>query len=370
MEVEIRAGDFEAFFEAPFSAYGADSLYVSPLKGDLRRFVSRGNPLVAGAGEGALTYFTAHRGGRVVGRITAHVHGASNRLHGVNRGSFGYFDCIDDQEVAAALLGAAEGWCRARGLTEIAGNFNLTAMQQIGVVTGGFEHPPYLDQLWSPPHIAALLEGHGYRAIFPMATMEVADIKATALPPVGPKQQAILNDPEFSFAPLNHRTIGQRIEEARLILNASFAQNPMFVPVSRAEWDFQAKDMKWVMDKRLSAVLHHRGEPAGCIICVPDMNPFLRKIRSRIGLAAPWQFVRHRVGNRRAVLVFAGIMPQWQGRGVNPVILRHVMQAARAAGYLSIGNTWIADENPMSLAQAQKAGSTPMHRLHLFHKPL
>jgi hypothetical protein len=370
MDIEIREGDFDAFFDAPFNAYGADSPYVSPLKGDLRRFVSQGNPMVSGAGEGALAYFTAHRGGRAVGRITVHEHGASNRIHNVKLGYFGYFDCVDDADAARALLGAAEDWCRGRGLVEIAGNFNLTAMQQIGVVTDGFDHAPYLDQTWSPPHIARLLDENGYSASFPMATMEAGGLQSAPDIPMGPKQNAILDDPGFTFAPINRKTITKRLEEARLILNASFAENPMFVPVSAEEFHFQAKDMKWVMDKRISAVLHHKGEPAGCIICIPDLNPFLRRIRSRIGLSTPWHFIRHRMTNTRAVLIFAGIMPYLQGQGVNPVILRHVMINAKAAGYTTVGNTWIADVNPMSLAQAEKAGSTRMHRLHLFSKPL
>ncbi|AKS45436.1 hypothetical protein SAMN05444287_0530 [Octadecabacter temperatus] len=370
MSIELRERDFEAFFEAPFKVYGRDSPFVSPLKGDLKRFLSDRNPLVSGAGAGALTYFTTHRDGAVVGRITAHEHGASNRLHGVKRGYFGYFDCGDDVEAAAALLGAAEAWCRARGLTEIAGNFNLTAMQQIGIVTEGFEHAPYLDQTWSPPHIARLLAENGYEPSFPMATMEVRNLQDAPDMGIGPKQQAVLDNRDFTFAPINRRTITQRIEEARLILNASFADNPMFVPVSAEEFNFQAKDMKWVMDKRISAVLHHKGKPAGCIICVPDLNPFLRRIRSRFGLSTPWHFLRHRMTNTRAIVIFAGIMPELQGQGINPVILRHVMMNAKAAGYTEVGNTWIADVNPMSLAQAEKAGSSRMHRLHIFGKTL
>ncbi|WP_375281571.1 hypothetical protein [Pseudooctadecabacter sp.] len=370
MTIDIRSGEFEAFFEAPFAAYGAGSPYVSPLKADLRRFVSDANPLMSGAGEGALTYFTAHRDGRVVGRITAHIHGASNRMHGLARGYFGYFDCADEPQAAAALLQAAEDWCRARGMTEIAGNFNLTAMQQIGVVTNGFDHAPYLDQVWSPPHIARLLTQNGYVPTFPMATMEVRDLPSAPPVRLGARHRAVMEDPDFAFAPITRAVLPQRLEEAREILNASFAENPMFVPISAEEFHFQAKDMKWVMDRRISAVLHHKGEPAGCVICVPDLNPFLRRVRSRIGITAPWHFLRHRMTNTRAIVIFAGIMPHLQGRGINPVILNHVMGRARTAGYTHIGNTWIADVNPMSLAQAEKSGASPMHRLHIFGKAL
>ena len=369
MTVTLQTGNFQAFFDAPFEAYGANTPYVSPLKSDLKRFLDTSqNPLFADPGSD-LTYFTAHRDGRVVGRITAHVHGASNQLHGWSRGYFGYFDCADDAEAAAALLKAAEDWVKARSLNRIMGNFNLTAMQQIGVMTDNFDRPPYLDLIYSPPHIAQHLKANGYAPEFPMTTFELP-LQTTEPPIIGPKQQAILDDTEFEFAPITRRTIPQRMEEARLILNASFAKNPMFVPVSAEEFHFQAKDMKWVMDPRISAVLHHKGQPAACIICVPDLNPFLKRIRSRMGLTAPFHFIRHRMFNKRAVLIFSGVMPHLQGQGVNPVVLRRVIMAMQMAGYETLGNTWIADENKASLAQKAKSGSQPLHRLHLFAKEL
>lgn len=368
MTVTIQTGNFNAFFDAPFAAYGAGGHYVSPLKSDLRRFVDKAaNPLFRGDSD--LTYFTAHRGDRVLGRITAHTHAESNALHGQNTGYFGYFDCADDGQVANALLTAAEDWLRAKGLRKIAGNFNLTAMQQIGVVTDGFAAPPYLDQIWSPPYIAQRLAENGYAPQFPMATY-ATDLTGGHVPPIGPKQQAILDDPAFTFAPVTRRTIPARMEDARIVLNASFADNPMFVPVTAKEFHFQAKDMKWVMDPRISSVLHHHGKPAACVICVPDLNPLLARIRSRLGVTTPWHFLRHRMTNTRAVLIFLGVLPELQGQGVNPLMMHRTFTAMRAAGYTDLGNTWIGDVNGASLAQARKAGAEPLHKLHIFAKDL
>jgi len=366
--MELRTGDFDAFFDAPFAAYGTGSPYVSPLRSDLQRFLdTSGNPLFRG--QSALDFATVHDGGRVLGRITAHVHAESNAAHGWSRGYFGYFDVADDAEAAQMLLTWAEDWARMRGLSEIMGNFNLTAMQQIGVVTEGFDHPPYLDLVWSPPHIARLLTENGYAPSFPMRTFET-DLRRNDPPALGDKHRRILDDPDFSFVPITRRTIPQRMEEARQILNASFAKNPMFVPVTAEEFHFQAKDMKWVMDPRISAVLHYEARPAACIICVPDLNPLLRRIGSRLGWTTPWHFLRHRLTNRRAVLIFSGVIPELQGQGVNPVVLNRVITNLKSAGYHTLGNTWIADVNPASLAQKRKSGSDPLHRLLLFGKAL
>ncbi|MCR6502446.1 GNAT family N-acetyltransferase [Shinella sp. CPCC 101442] len=367
--IEIREGDIDAFFAAPFAAYGEKSLYVSPMLSDLRRFLSaEKNPLFETADDFAV--FTAHESGVVCGRITAHVHAAANARFGLKHGYFGYFDCADDERVAAVLLERAEDWARARGFTEILGNFNLTAMQQVGIMTGGFEHAPYTDQIWGPPHLPRLLEKRGYSPTFPMTTFEIGLRNA---PLDGILNGAEMRAPRadgFRFSPIRRATLDRRLEDSRLILNESFADNPMFVPVSRAEYEFQAKEMKWIMDPRISAVAEKAGVPAGAVIAIPDVNPMLKAMGSRLGLSAPWHLVKHRLRRRRAVVIFQGVKPEFQGRGLNPLMLAHILGEMRKAGYETAGGTWIADTNAASLRQAEKAGARPLHRVHLFGKTL
>ncbi|MBZ7926439.1 GNAT family N-acetyltransferase [Ensifer adhaerens] len=367
--IEIRTGDINAFFAAPFQIYGARTPYVSPMLSDLKRFLSaEKNPLFETAADFA--YFTAHQDGAVCGRITAHVHRASNARFGLDRAYFGYFDCVDDEHVAAALLARAEDWARARGFQEILGNFNLTAMQQIGIMTDGFENAPYTDQIWGPPYLPRLLERRGYSPCFPMTTFEI-DVRTVAIDGLlASAQMRALFDDGFRFSPIRRATLDRRLEDSRLILNESFADNPMFVPVSRAEFEFQAKEMKWIMDPRISALAEKDDTPAGAVIAIPDVNPMLKAMGSRLGFSAPWHLIKNRLQRRRAVIIFQGVKPEHRGRGLNPLLLAHVLGEMRRAGYETAGGTWIADVNAASLRQAEKAGARPLHRLHLFGKSL
>lgn len=367
--IDVREGDLSAFFSVPFEIYGEKTPYVSPMFSDLSRFLSaEKNPLFTTAADFAV--FTAHEGTALRGRITAHVHHASNAKFGLKRGYFGYFDCSDDERVAAALLERAEDWARSRGFTELLGNFNLTAMQQVGIMTGGFENAPYTDQIWGPPHLPRLLEARGYSATFPMTTFEI-DLKASTTAGLLAKgQMQPLYDEGFRFSPIRRATLSQRLEDSRVILNESFSGNPMFVPVTRAEYEFQAREMKWIMDPRISAVADKDGVPAGSVIAIPDVNPMLKAMGSRLGWRAPWHLLRHRLRRRRAVVIFQGVKPEHQGRGLNPLMLAHVLGRMQQAGYETAGGTWIADENTASLRQAERAGARPLHRLHLFGKTL
>lgn len=367
--IEIKTEQFEDFFNAPFKAYGKDSLYVSPMKADLKRFLSTSeNPLFKG--ESDLTYFTAYREGTLLGRITAHFHAESNQKFGTRQAYFGYFDCADDEEIAGALLGAAEDWARARDFTSIIGNYNLTAMQQIGVMTSGFENAPYTDLIYSPPHIHKLLERFGYKAEFPMATFETRFDEAYTPMVLKEKQHKILVNPDFSFAPLNKKTLTDRIEDARIVLNASFANNPQFVPVTAEEYAFQAKDMKSVIDYRISGIIHYKGKPAGCVLCIPDLNPVMKKGGSVLGLSFIYNFLKHRLSRKRAVLIYSGVIPELHGQGVNPLILYTITKAMREAGYKVLGNTWIGASNKASLRQKEKMGAHKLHELSLFRKAL
>lgn len=366
--IELLERDFESFFAAPIHAYGPDTPYVSPMKADLKRFLSIKNPLFADKSD--FTFFSVNRDGKPVGRITAHLHRGSNDLHHEARGCFGFFDCVNDPEAAALLLEAAENWVRAKGMTRLVGNFNLTAMQQAGIMTDGFDRAPFTDQIWGPRHLPGLLEANGYRPHFPMTTFE-RSLDTNPAPQVLPDaQRAQLLEQGFSFAPVNRATIDERLEDARAILNRSFKNNPMFVPVTAEEFHFQAKDMKWIMDPRISKVVHYRGRPAGAVIAIPDLNPLLRRIGSRLRLSLPYHYLRYKARRDRAVVIFQGVMPEFQGRSVNPLMLSEMTRDMISAGYETVGGTWIADENAASLRQTEKAGAMPLHRLHLFSKEL
>jgi hypothetical protein len=243
--IEMRTGDRRAAFDVPFNVYDPASPYVSPMWSDFDRFVDPTRNPLAQDGRGAFALFTAHRDGRPVGRIVAAMHQASNQRHGTRRGQFGFFDCADDPEAADALLQAAEAWVHERGADEIAGNFNLTAMQMAGVLTEGFGKAPYTDMMWSPPHIVRLLEGAGYAPFFPMTTYETDLTRVDPAHLVGPKQAAILADGAYSWRPIGRRNFKASMEDARLVLNDGFDRNPMFVPVSVEEYAFQAGEMMW-----------------------------------------------------------------------------------------------------------------------------
>lgn len=365
--LELREGDKKAFFEAPFNAYGADTLYVTPIWSDVERYFDPArNPLFITGNP--FRIFTAHRDGRPIGRICAHVHAASNARHNLSRAYFGYLDVADDAAATDLLLAAALKFARQQNCADLVGNFNLTAMQQLGVLTDGFDAVPYTDMVYSPPHIAKHLARCGFEATFPVSTWEV-DLKAVDPQSLlTPEVRAALDNSDYEWMPVDRRHFAARLEDARLALNSGFDRNPMFVPLTKDEYEFHAKEMMWILDPRISCCVRANGEVAGVIICIPDLNPFITAIGGRYGVNAPFEFVKLRLNRKRAVIIYYSTVAAQQGRGLNSAMLYRVVSSLRAAGYEDLGITWIADVNGASLRQVQKLGAKRLHRLHLFRK--
>ena len=367
-QVTISERDLDGFVRTPAVIYPAELGFVSLLKSDLARFLSMKNPLFRS--EKDFSYWVAYRGTRPVGRILAHIHRASNELFAQKRAYFGYFDCENDLGTARLLLSKAESFAREHEMTELIGNFNMTAMQQIGVVVKLHANYHYTDQAHAPEYVAKLLETYGFTPTFPMVTHET-DIQA--LDPerlLGPKQKKILADPSYKFVDLKSRPVKEIIEAMRHCLNSGFVDNPMFVPLTWDEIFFQAKDMMLVIDRHISSMVEHDGQPIGVIVCIPNLNPFLKAIGSKFGLTMIYHFLVHKFRRDSAVIIFYSVDKKYHELGVNGAMLYRTMAALRKRGYRKLGGTWISLENKSSLRQAEKLNARVMHELALYRKAL
>ncbi|MHC3126201.1 hypothetical protein OB03_02365 [Brevundimonas sp. GN22] len=367
MSLELVKADFNDFFRVPFEVYPSGSPYVSPMRSDLKKYLdSKQNPMLKSGG--SLEYYVVKRDGRPVARATAHRHLQSNQRHGWARTCFGYFDAADDAEAIDLLFSAITDFAKRHGDTEIVGPFNLTAMQMVGMVTEGFEHAPTTDMMWNPPWLPKHLERLGFTAQFPMMTwgFRPGDVDEDKLLRGGTRD--ILHSPDWSFAPITRRDFKVRMEEGRLCLNAGFDKNPMFVPLTAEEFQFQAGEMMWVMDPTLSAIIHYKGEPAGVMICIPDLNPFVRHAGARYGLRMVWSWLRGLFAPKRAVIILYSVRPEHHGKGVNAAMLHRVVAALKKGRYQYCGGTWIGDVNGPSLSYVNRIGAERLHRTHLFYK--
>lgn len=366
MDITIKKNKFNDFFKVPFDIY--DNLYISPAKSDLKRFLNKNNPTFAGKENFCL--FTAYRDGKRVGRISSHIHEKYNQHYNSKRGFFGFFDCINDEQVASLLLEHACQWAKERGMDEIAGNFNLTTQQPMGVVVDHFENPPYMEMMYNPSYIPELLKKNGFEGFFPTTTFEIDLTKLDKNNLMTAKSQSFYENSEFEIKKVSRKHFKQQMKECCHLLNVSFANNPLFVPISDEEFWFQAKEMTYILDEDITQFIYHEGNPVGVVVNVPDINPLLKKHKSRLSLGMIFDLLRLKKNKEKALLVFASVDPKFHAKGLGSAIFNICLDMLVKNGYKKLGITWVSDSNQGSLTGLKRVNARPLHRLNLFKKSL
>src|ERR1700692_770447 len=152
--------DLSRFFDVADRIYGNDPNWVPPLRDDVAKVFADKNPFLRHA---EIQLFVARRGSTDAGRIAAILDRNHNDFHGEKTAFFGFFESENDAAVADALLTAAAGGARERGMETLRGPANPSLNDEAGLLVEGFDTPPVLMMTYNPRYYATLLEEAGFR---------------------------------------------------------------------------------------------------------------------------------------------------------------------------------------------------------------
>ncbi len=150
----------QQFVAVPYRLYANDPDWLPPLRRQEAHFFDpRHNPSLQ-----RLPYrlWLARQNGSVVGRVGGCVHVGSNRAHAENRVRLCWLDCINDRDVAHALLAAVETWGLGQGCDTIHGPLGLTDLDPQGFLIEGGDQPLTMATRYHPPYYQALLTSYRY----------------------------------------------------------------------------------------------------------------------------------------------------------------------------------------------------------------
>ena len=151
--------DRDEFVRFPWQIYQRDAAWVPPLLIERKEFIDpRRHPFYQ---HGEAVQLLAERQGKVVGRIMASDDPRYNCVHHSSVGCFGLFECIDDVDVAQALIGAAQTWLVRRGRTTLRGPIDYSMNYSCGLLVDGYDTPPRVMMNHNPPYYVALFQACG-----------------------------------------------------------------------------------------------------------------------------------------------------------------------------------------------------------------
>ena len=336
------------FIRLPWRIYADEPLWVPPLVFERRRFLSpKHNPFFRHA-EAQL--FLAWRGRRPVGRISAQLDHDFNSYHGNDWGMFGFFECEDDAEAAAALLAAAEAWLRARGRDRMIGPMDFSMNDEAGLLIEGHDLPPLVKQPYHLRYYQPLLERAGGLdkvVDLLMWNLEVHD-REKMLPVMFELADRL--EPEHGIT-IRHvpvrELISREMERFVDVYNEAWKDNWGFVPLRVDEMVHAAKESRVVLDSDWIMVAETRdGRIAGFALTAKDANQAIRRANGRL-LPLGWARLLLKLRTIDRVRVgFLGVRPELQHTGVAAgLYVEHFETAARNRHQRGGEMGWILETN-------------------------
>lgn len=370
--------DTRAFIDIAYRLNADDPNWVPPLRQEVAETINPAKNGWFSHAEGQL--FLAERGGKVVGRISAHIDTLAltmpaDKGFGPGSGQWGLLEA-EDGEVAAALIATAETWLRGKGTTHALGPISLSIWEQPGLLTDGFDHPPTVLMGHNKPVYREWIEAAGYTPAKELVTYDL-DI-SQEFPPI--VQRIVAAGEKNKRIRIRQVDKSKFAEEAAIILgilNDAWGDNWGFVPLTQPEIDDVGKKLKPIVFNDLIRIAELDGEPVAFMITLPDLNEAVAPLNGSLlpfGWAKLLLWLRKPKARTMRVPLM-GVVKRLQASRMASQLAFMMIEYIRRDSVAHYGATrgeigWILDDNQGMIAIADAIQSRINKRYTIFGKDL
>jgi len=322
-----------------------DPYWVPPLIMDRKDMINpEKNPFFEHA-EGE--FFVARSDGRVVGTIAAFINDNHNETHSEKTGFFGLFECVDDYEVAEALLGRAREWVRAKGMNTLRGPFSMDIHGEIGLLIDGFDGPPVVMMTYNPRYYEGFIERFGFAKVKDIHafTLKVQDFERNVPEKVRRVAEKMQRRHGIVIRPLDVKNFDEEIAKIKVVYDEAWEKNWGDIRMTDAEFRKLAYDLKLIMDPCLVHVAEMDGKVVGVSVGVPDANQILIHLNGRLTPLGLLKFLWYRRKVKDMRLLIMGVLEEHRLKGIDALFYLTTAKAAMPAGYDNCEMSWILEDN-------------------------
>ncbi|MXV16245.1 hypothetical protein [Hufsiella ginkgonis] len=337
--------DLKHFIDFPHDLYKDDPNYVPEL------FIAQQDMLTPGKHpfheHSTVDLFLAYDGGKVIGRVAAIMNNNHNKFNGTTDGFFGFFDCINDQETANMLLDAAKARIRELGATNMIGPASFSSNDVLGYLIEGFDRPPVAMMPYNAPYYNTLFENYGLSKKIDLLAYEITigeqndkafrmlDLLETRLQRSG-----------ITIRKINLKNFKEEAAKLRELYNTAWDKNLGFVPMTPAEFDYLAKDLKMILDADYCQVAEKDGKFVGFGLAIPDINQILKTIkRGRLLPTGIFKLLLNKKKINGLRVLCLGVNEGYRKLGIEACIYGHFIKNSKKGNMKTAECSWMLETN-------------------------
>jgi GNAT superfamily N-acetyltransferase len=364
---EVRTGrEKREFLSFPWTLYQNDPLWVPPIFADREKATDPSRGLFFRGGYA--DFYSAQKDGKLAGTICcSHENGGDPR-----ECSIGFFECIDDYQVAEALFQRAEAWTKSHGLSVICGTYNLDREDGRGILVEGRDRPPVILCGHNPPYYVQFFEQYGYGRRHDDGLAYEFDLRerSPALDRLYRLADKVQSRRHFRVRAARMQDLDAEIDRILVLQNRALAHfdGP---PYDRAAIEAMVLPLKDLADPELVLFVEADGQAVGWLPGVPNFNEILIHLG---GLRYPWQYLNamryQKLKPKCLALKSVAVLPEYWDTGAAVLLFAEMVRRATAKGYTWLDLSLTGDENPDTWDLAHRMGAKIYKRYRFFKKEI
>lgn len=327
------ARDRREFIELPLRMYKHCPHFVPPLYSDEKTLLkSGGNSEYIES-----VFFLATKDGNTVGRIQGLIQQQYNLTHNTAQARFTRFDCIDDVEVARALIDTVETWAAEKGMTSLCGPLGFNDLDREGLLVEGFEELSTFEEQYNYAYYGSLLEQCGLRKDVDWLEFELTK-RETADPMLARVAARTLEINKLHLADnsVSKKRYIERYRDSFFdCLDECYRDLYGTVPITKQAQDELIAQFMLLINKRFLILVCDETERVVAFgLCFPSIGKALQKSGGHLTPLTLLKILRA-VHNPACIdLGLIAVRPAYQNTGVNAVILNFLSEALQRSDVL------------------------------------
>lgn len=350
------------FLMFPVRLYQYDENWIRPLDQDIESVFDPKRNSALQQGE-CIRWILKDYNSDIIGRVAAFINHENDQKEEQPTGGMGFFECIDDEKVAFFLFDACKVWLNERGMEAMDGPINFGERDGWwGLMIKGWHQEPTYKMPWTKEYYIKFFEDYGFKDYFQQYVYVSPIREANVIKSVEEKAQRIYQNPEYEFRKVELGKWKKYAQDFRTVYNLGWAKFPGVKEMTAEAAEKLVRTMKPIMDEELIWFAYAGEKPIAFFIVIPDINQIIKYLDGKFNWWAKVKFMLlmwRGVVTRTCGMVF-GVVPEYQGKGIESAIALRFRQAGRDNPhyqYETMDMNWVGDFNPKMLRFVSQLGS-------------
>ena len=344
VEVKNRKQE-KIFVNFPTKLYNGNEFYVHPLYSDeMDLFSPKKN---VSYDECEIVFYLAYKDGNVAGRICGIVQKVYNDKTQTKKVRFTRFDCIEDFEVAQALIHKVEDWARMQGMDTVHGPLGFNDLDREGLLIEGFDRLATFEEPYNYPYYKEYLEKLGYSKDCDYLSFRIK-LPKDSNEKVKRIGKMVMDKYGLSIATARNKKdyINKYKDQIFDVLDETYGELYGVIPynekmrksiISQFYLILKQEYLVCIVDKDDKVVAFGLG--------LPSLAKAVQKSKGKFLPFGIFRILHAKSHNNVADFALIGVKKEYQSKGVTALILDYIVEGAKKVGVDTIETNHSLEDN-------------------------